>query len=400
MTIHAKWCGFEGGAGALYAGFTTGGSAQAEAARTGAYGLRLQASANSPNGEFQFAPASTRFASGQWWFRFPTLPTSSVFFAQWRSSGSTVSGYRLSFNATDNTVRMGHYDSSGVLQQEQIGPVISANTWTRLAWLNKGSSGSDPNNRYMRWAIDDVERTKVGPDSTFISGLLTQRLGWSGSQTYTVHIDDVGMVWAGASTDDASVEGSFPFPPLKVVRLAPDGVGTHSGSGSFAASSGTLADSWQLLDDEPITTATGYVEQNVVGTGDYLEYTFEQLAGSVADSDIFGVQSYVAVRSSSVAANNAKFHVVDGAADSTLFNGAWLDTASPWVIENDLAVPVSGLHEWVTGGGWTVARVNALLARWGYSSDVDGIPRLPALMLETALSEGTGPEAYWGIALA
>lgn len=384
MTIHAKWCGWEGEAGAQWGGGTAGFSAQAAAARTGNFGLQLLAAASAPNGEFQLAPTMVHVLVEQTWFHFPTsLPATDIHFMQWRSSGSTVTGYRLIFDVATATIRLAHFDSGGLVQETEVGPVIEADRWYRLDVAVYGSSSSP--GRQMRWAIDGVEQAMLGPDATYISGVLQSRKGFTSSQTYTAFMDDVTLIWTGAGGDEATVEALFPLDPIGVHGLPVVGVGTHVDTGSFGASTGTLADSWQLLDSTPINTGTEYVEQIVNAITEYLEYVFAPLPAGITDSDIVGIQAYTVEESSGLNANNIQFHIIDGVLDHTLLNEAWLDISSPWTINEDESVAplVAGGDEFVADG-WTVARVNALLARWGYSSDVVSIPRLPALMLEVA----------------
>lgn len=375
----------------------TGATASAAAARSGAYGGLINPSASIVNRSYQLSPAPTHTAMGRIYFRFPTaLPSGDIDMMRWNGSTLASAGYRLWFINSDDTIRMTHYSSTNVLQQSQTGPVIVADTWYRLDWMFHGSSASQEE---MRWiiAVAGEEGTEYTPvsDSTFLGSFVFWRLGSGNSQTCTLHLDDAILIWGTDSGEGGDVGDSWPLGDGYVKRLAPEGVGTHSGSGSFAASSGTLADSWQLLDNLPMNTATGYIEQNIVGTGDYLEYT---MSGLDADETLINAASiYASVRSSGLASNNFKVHVIDGANDLTVFNAAWLDISSPWGI-NDNGVPVSGTNEWGEGA-WDQARINALLVRVGYSSDVDSIPRLPAFQIEVDISEAIEEDGYWEILL-
>lgn len=370
MTIHTGAFGAEGGTprqwdtGAPLAAVTV----TAGAARSGTYGLRLNPSAASCHTDRQLAPSPARQFVGRLYKRFPSaLPAADSFLWRWPE---TAQSYRLRFESSDSTLRMGHYNSGGTLEEEQTGPVIAAGAWVRIDFtIFLASHSGGGTNKRLEWQVDGVAQTTVGPNSGYVGGGSNWRLGDAASQTFDLNIDDAVYAYTNDLADEATVDGLYPFGEGYVKRLATTGVGTHANATSFGTSTGTIADSWQLLDDLPIDTVTGYVEQTTIGGSDYLEYILDDLT---TDEVPNALQVYFARRSSASLSNNAGIHVVDGATDNAIYDSTWLDSSSPWSISQN-SVP---------GLPWSRDRVNALLLRFGYSDDVDSIPRLPAALIE------------------
>jgi hypothetical protein len=379
MTVHQFCTGFEGGTERDWFDSSLGSiSVSTTAALSGTYGGRINPSAGPSQWDLSFSPAATTIGIGRFRFKFNgSLPAARSFLMRWPNSAQS---YRLIFDPADNTIRMAHYNSSSVLEEERTGPVITAGTEFYLDWL----VGNGANQ--MMWQIDGVSQTTVGPNAGYTGGFGVIRLGELNNQTMDLFVDDIVVLWTNDAGDVASVAGAYPIGDGYVTRLAPIAAGTHSGSGSFGVSTGVLADAWQFLDDLPSDTGTDYIEQTTIGTGDYVEHEHADLA--TTETRVDAVVVHAAIRSSFINANNAKIHVIEGANDYTVYNQIWLSGASPWPIA------VSGVPTYP----WTPSKVNALKSRWGYSSDVDSIPRLPSIYFEVAV--GTAEDfGYWDMLL-
>lgn len=375
MAKRIRVCGFEGGYPRQWSqssGAITGITTTVGAARSGNYGLRIAPSASTVNIQgTQNAPVATGYMVGRCYINFDTLPSGDCSLMSW-FTGTTR--YRLLFRSSDGILRMEH-DTNGVQNEVQDGPVIAADTWYRFDFLFEGQSEEGGNNRRMAWKIDGVDQPEVGGNNTYLGGVTFWTLGCHANATYTLFIDDITSVdntdSVGTAEEDAEVLAAYPLGAGAVKALRPNGVGTHNTESAFGTSAGTLADSWQLLDQDPMNGTTDYVLQSTLDTNAYLEYTFEDLA---ATEDPQYVQLYSGLyNNSGIAASDSRVHFIDGATDTDAID----DAAGTAVISRH---NLAGFD--VDPADWTVDRVNALKARWGYSSDVTPNPRCASLFYE------------------
>jgi hypothetical protein len=391
MTIWAYTNGFESGSLRSWGSPDAGAAVTSGAARSGDYGYNTSPSAAVENIEFTMDPAAVRKGIGRIYFRLNSTPGADYSIM---SLGSTSDAWRFMIDSADNSLMAIAWVSSANVQEEHSDP-LTQGVWYRLDFLTSGSSDG---NEYMQWSLaadgdPAVAYTTLGPDASYPSGYTTWRLGSSSSETRDVDFDDALIIWNASSDESASLVAAYPLGDGYTRRIAPNGYGTASGDSSFAVTTGTLADSWQVLDGLPMETTADYISQTTIGTGDYLEYTFEDLASDGSEDSIQVVMPYYAQHSSGVSSNNFKVHIIDGATDNTAFSGAWLDSGgSPWAIYNNYGLNLEGTFSsgdrWAPGGDaneWTRARVNALLMRLGYSSDVIDVPRVPAVEFEVAI---------------
>jgi hypothetical protein len=241
------------------------------------------------------------------------------------------------------------------------------------------ATGEGAPKRRMEWMIDGVAQPTVGPDDSYLGGITFWSLGTHTAQTFTANYDDVISVDnLSAIGDNDEVKARYPIGEGYVKRLAPTGVGTHDTEGAFGTSSGTIADSWQFLDQVPMTGTTDYVLQSTLDTGAYLEYTYGDL--DAGETTIHGVAVYAGLwNGSGSVVSDIDVHVVDGGTDS------------PFGLFTSAASTVDTRTAGVPGSPWTRDRVNALLVRVGYSADADPNPRCSSLFLEVDVVAATPP---------
>lgn len=378
MTILAYTNGFEAQTHRTWQNTTlTAASVTGGAARSGSYGLRLNPSAAASGLSYSLSIGAVYAMVGRIYVKFPgSLPGADIDFM--RLANGTDS-YRFEFRNSDDAIVVKGYDA-GVLIETQTGPTIVADSWYRIDFHVHGGSASG--GEFLDWSVNDTAYARLD-DSTGYASPSTWMLGSSTSQTMDVYFDDAVVIWNTVSGETSEIDAIYPIGPGYVKRLAPTGVGTHQNDTSFGTSSGSIADSWQLIDNLPIDTTTGYIEQTVIGASDYLEYTLDNLAADETNPRV--VSCFFSKRSSGIASNNAGIYVIDGSNINEIEDSVWTDTSSPWQTIDTGAVPVAGTgtDRYDAGAsGWTRDRVNALLLRWGFSSDVDAIPRLPAAHLE------------------
>jgi hypothetical protein len=180
---------------------------------------------------------------------------------------------------------------------------------------------------------------------------------------YTANYDDIFV---------ANQPNAYPVGDGKVVRLLPDGVGTHNTPGNFRNDDGTAinATSWQRLDEVPMSSIADYVRQQANGAGSYLEFSL----ANTSETCVREISAVLAYHSANTTANNGKASVFDGATESIMLSGdmsvATIQYAS--VIATPATAP------------WSQTAVNALLTRVGYSTDTNPNPYWDAIMLEVA----------------
>jgi hypothetical protein len=323
-------------------------------ARTGAYSLKIVDPAGSTD--------SARIAVGtgigvvRLYLRLASLPAADV-------------GELLSLDAAaGNDLRIGYQSSTtrltirfGNTAVTTASSSIAAGTWYRLDIRMVANT----NPRTADWRIDGVAQTSISWAGT-ASTINSLRFGSTVSaDPYSANYDDV-MVTA--------TSGDFPIGSGTVVALRPDGMGTSVNTGSFREDDGSVIDanSYNRLDDSPISDTTQYVRQQTIGTGDYLELTFD----NTSTNCVTGVSGILAFRSATTAANDGKTSIFDGSTERIILDGDMSQTTQQYVsaILNPASAP------------WTPSAVNGLKARIGYSSDVTPNPYWDSLLLEV----GTG----------
>lgn len=393
MTVRERVYGFEGGAPRQWSGggggAITGITCTVGAARTGNYGLRIAPSASIVNIQgFQNAPVAAGYFVCRPCIRFESaLPTGDCSLMSW-FTGTTR--YRLLFRSSDGILRMEH-DTAGVQNEVQNGPVVVADTFYRLDCMFVGNAasatGEGTPKRRMQWSVDGIAQPTVGPVDTYLAAITFWTLGNHANATFVMHVDDIVSIDnTDGSGDSDETKALYPWGESGVVGLKTVGVGTHNNSSVFATSAGAIADSWQLLDQDPMTGLVDYILQNTIDTAAYLEYTHADIAADVSPRAV-GVHTgtYSTSGSQSSVIN---IHSIDGANDYASIPGS---VAGTTVQMQNAGVP---------GRPWTQARVNALLSRVGYSSDVTPNPRAASVLFEVDVETITGPEAGWGVLLS
>jgi hypothetical protein len=213
------------------------------------------------------------------------------------------------------------------------------------------------------WRIDGTAQGQVSRAAAATTANAVGLGSATNASIYTANYDDLFV---------ANQLTAYPLGDGRVVRLIPDGVGTHSTPGSFRNNDGSAinAGSWQRLDEVPMTSIADYVRQQTANAGHYLEFTL----ANTAETCIREVSAVLAYHSATSTANNGKASVFDGATESTMFNGDMSNTAIQYA--SAVAAP--------TSAPWSQAAANGLLARVGFSTDVSPNPYWDAIMLEVA----------------
>jgi hypothetical protein len=353
-----KLTGFEHGAvsatgGGLFSAVTgTGLSADAAVARTGTYSLKVTDPVGTANNGSLAIAAGT--AAVRVYLRLASLPAADV------------NELLMLDTALGNDLRLGYQTSSkkltlrfGAAAVTVASSTVAAGTWYRIDLRLVASS----NPRAAVWQIDGAVQTPISSAETG-STVSTLRLGSTAvADTFTANYDDVLI---------SATSGDYPIGAGTVVGLRPDGMGTNSTPGSFRNDDGTVIDAntYQRLDDSPMTSLTDYVRQQTIGANDYVEVTF----GDTNTSCVVGVSGLLGYHAAGTAADTGKTSIFDGSTERVVFNGDMSQTPLQYL--SVILAPASA--------PWTPSAVNGLQARIGYSSDVTPNPYWDGLLLEVA----------------
>lgn len=214
------------------------------------------------------------------------------------------------------------------------------------------------------WRIDGSAQTQVSRAATATTATAVGLGSTTNPSIYTANFDDVLV---------ANQTTAYPVGDGKVVRLVPDGVGTHDTPGNFRDNDNSAVDatSWQRIDEAPMTSVADYVLQLDNGATNYLEFTFED----TTEACIREVSAVLAYHSATNTSNNGKGSIFDGSSESIMFSGDMSNTAIQY--GSTIVTPA--------GAPWSQAAVNGLVARVGYSSDANPDPHWDAIMLEVAV---------------
>lgn len=181
--------------------------------------------------------------------------------------------------------------------------------------------------------------------------------------------------------------GDLPWNYGRIGTLIPSTDGTHSfTAGDFqddaAASIATNATTAHLKIDEATMPAAGaaittsdYLQQAVIRSTGYLEFGFPASGETVAPTIVTAV---AAVSAASAATCTYDLKVNDGGTLDSANHRGRFSPAETTIRHGYIPMPTRPNG----GGAWTVAALDALKVRWGYSTDVTPHPYLDAILIE------------------
>lgn len=337
--------------GGLFSGVAGTPTADNTIARSGAYSLRIaDASATSTVRALRSVTASsviiTRFA-----VRLSSLPTVTSNLAYVDSATDLVFRY----NATSQRFQL----VLGASTATWASPV-SAGTWYLIdlrydlsANLNVGD-----------WRVNGVAQTQVSRSATPATANGFAIGATANASVYMANYDDLFV---------ATQPTAYPIEDSRVVPLAPNSIGTSIGAGNFQNNDGTAIDanSWQRLDDAPMSSSADYVRQQAASGTSYVELGLQD----TPETCIREVSAVLAYHAAGTAADNGKTSIFDGATETVVFSGDMSQTALQY--KSAVLTPAAGI--------WSQGTLNGLVARMGYSTDSTPNPYWDSIMLEVAV---------------
>lgn len=311
-----------------------------------------------------------KIVSGRIYFYMEAFPTggNTAFIEMICASGNLGCWIIDSAGSSGNTPENIHADVGAGGGQD--GPQMTLNTWHYLDFL-ADTTGSTAT---MKCRVDGgTEFTASNVQAT--ANMTDIRIGSSNASTSTIWI--AAIIFGDAA-------GDYPFGAGTVEALRPDSDGTHSFTlGDFKYDNSTniavaATDVWQKLDDD-LQNTTDFVSQNVSRAAGYVEVGFANPASAQAPQAVMASASF---HSSGTAANVMGAKLNDGGTTADITDpspGDGLADVSTTAVQH-----YSQIFTAAPGGAWTLAKLQGIRARIGFSNDISPIPFCDAIVLEAA----------------
>jgi len=353
------------GGGLVTAITGSGMSIQSTTKRTGGYALKGLGSGGETLVSIALPLTTQATFALSFYFMWHTLPNVEMSIARvYNAAGSTA---RINFDPADQKI-FGRWVTNGA----KVNQVLAQDTWYRIEAKGDCSTGTSS----LTYNVEAVgeQVTTYSQTATTFNGLL---FGFIES-TPTINTGE--CYW-----DDAVFSftlGDYPLGPHAIVGLSPNSGGTsvpNPPTNIEDNASVTVNDSSNPanveLSDVPFGSLTTYIKQVGAQTG-YAAVGF----ADTAETNILGVQAYVAYHSAGTSSNNASTRMYDGTTVTVVYTGDMSESSQFYKTKN-LPIP---------SGGWTTALVNGLEGRVGYATDYNPVPYWDALLLEVAYIPVTG----------
>ena len=236
-------------------------------------------------------------------------------------------------------------------------------------------------------AVGSATSSKTGQTATTIPGFrLGSNTSGTGGNTSTVvaaYIDDLCV---------SGTAGDYPIGDGRGEALYPDADGVHvytnatdfkrNNSTNVATPPSAETSTWSNLQN-PLDDAIGlWMAQTLSAAGNYLEWLFEPLTNGVTINGLAVVSSH---HSSTTGANTQSLRLEDTQTENAIL--ALVDYSDVTVSFNYDMYATSPR----TGLPWKHGDVNNIRVRWGYSTDIVGVPYIDGVCLEVDYVPGTPP---------
>lgn len=313
--------------------------------------------------------ASLTTGVARFYIRFGTLPNIDTTLMGFMN-GSNAMGIKFK-SATGTIVGL-----AGAVEAGSVAVVV--NTWYRIDLKVAGLAGTT---HTTDWSVDGVAQTQAARTTT--AGVLdTFRIGTATATTAvtaTVYYDDVLL---------SATSGDYPLGAGSCVGLFPSADGTHSFNAAtdFKVNNTTniavgATTTWNSI-NHGVNVTTPFLAAAGAATGEYLEWTFPSLPGTVLT--VNGLEVVTAHYAAGTLANTQTVRLVDGGTTNDVTADQDFSVTGNVVINSKhyATAPSSGV-------AWTITKVNALKMRWASSfvaADISPVPFINAVVLEVDFS--------------
>jgi hypothetical protein len=331
---------------------------------TGSYHLKCTATASVLAYISRNMSAGKTFV-GRFYIQLATLPTTDRIVYSITTAGHKIqilwdySQTSFSIGVDGATTQLGSVTvAAGVWYCIDVKAVTSANPWL-VDWQIDGSAQTQLSYAH---AAEDMSVLDYGIRTT---------------GAWTIYIDDIVH---------SVTSGDYPIGAGGTVGLRPNADGAHNnGANILEDSAGNDIDgatyfAYNKLNENPwVTSASvGRVQQTNTGSTNYCEVNFDDLPEAI--QTIIGVDGVLQYAASGTTADTGGCIIMDGATISVVWGSA--------LARADYSESSSYYkHKIVTpAAGWSVAVVNGLVSRFGYSDNVTTKPYWLAIILEVGYS--------------
>lgn len=347
--------------------------------RSGLRSIRCNAAGATVHVAIAFAAAAQTRVIGRFYIRFATLPSGACAIVQLPGGGP---GIRYAAAAGEiRTAVSGNTGSPGV--------AVTTGIWYRIDFDFTIDTAGDDTAACMVDGVACASITGAGA----AAGQTQLEMGVLNAVTADLYLDDLTVSLTAAD---------YPLGPEKIVGYVPNADGTHTATtttivrGTLAAPTGggnvagsTDTNAW--VNGRPLlggaSDNTRLVNQQTAGATLYAEVDFESSAESNAPQ---AVEVITADRQAGTATGNFQTKLNDNGTENAIANRGTVAgvTSDRYVNKMYATMPADS-------AAWTLARFNALKARFGYSSDATPDQYWRGIMIEAgyplALPPGFGP---------
>jgi type II secretory pathway pseudopilin PulG len=331
-------------------------SADSTVARTGVFSAKVTKTSGSTS--YFYKSANNRSLVIHFGIRLASLPSTEVVLGSLDHQGT--SDLALRYRASDQKLTLAWGANAPAVSSVSV----TAGTWYSLEL--KVDTNANPIT--AEWRLDGAAQPSTSSAETAYPIVYLYWGSGTASFVYTANYDDFYI---------STKLSDYPMGNTRIGRLLPDAMGTSSNAGNFRNNDGTsiTGSTYTRLDDSDMVTLEDYVYQSTASSTSYLETTF----ADTAERCVRGALVLADYGKAASQASNLKVVVVDGTTERTLFSG------DPPCVDSACATGIL-----LPATSSTQAAVNALRARFGYSTDVRRTPLLDSYMVEYAFTPGSG----------
>lgn len=344
--------------------------------RTGLRSLRLNPSAAAIGAGYNGLPGSGVYVL-RCYINIASNPTSDAFLCGFTDGGSNYAG--LVFKSLDSKVYAG-VSVAGVVTNGLTGATLAAG-WNLVDV--RANVSANP------WLIDvQIAAVALGQHS-FVAVAATLNIlafgDFSTAESYDAFYDDVMC---------ANTSGEYPIGGGMVTAHSPNRDGTHTGTGSnfVRGNAGTsivagTTDAFNLIDEVPMSTAivtSDHIAQLTSSPTQYVEVGFASTTTLNAPQ---AISLLLSAHKATTAVGHSRWEWNDGGttlAIQTAHNTS--GSSAVFFTGRASASDAQALTSRPAGGAWTSTVFNALLLRWGYSTDATPDVYWDGAMIEAGFS--------------
>ena len=302
---------------------------------------------------------------------FPSLPTGYVYLWQFTDSQGSIAIY-WDYTTSKLATQIG----TGTARSSSM--TLNAATWYVID-IDANTSGATAT---ASWRVNGVAQTQATNVQASAS-MTALTLGLhSITNSFSANFDDIVLSYTagdypiGSASDDGY--------SVKVLGFSPNVDGVHDFTADdfkYNAAGGsilvTAIDVYTYVDERPIDNGGDFIN-NAVSRASNTKYVQVGFEDTTETGNALGLEVVSSQHAASASANNAAMNLNDNNTISAVYALTDISQTSLIFHSKQFATAPS------TSSAWTQERINALLLRWGYSTDANPDAYLDGVILEIA----------------